>query len=214
MRKEIVDYTRTQKIPKATQAQATAALVYSTPPREIDIQLAGRKEEVDLLDKGSEIVVVRKDVWEELGFKVNPAIEMTMQTANEGKGLILECAENLEIEAKRLKTRAHSFVVPQAPYKPLLGQPWQKSVKLAREEYPDGRVDATIHNPLGLEIPRRIPTTARAGGGSSFVMNVEAVMKEPNTTMTTLTSVNPEFTDPPLPLSGFLIRSVDYYDHG
>lgn len=137
MREEIVDYTCTQKIPKPTQAQDTAVLTYSTPLREIDIQLAGKKEEVDLLDGGSEIVVAWKDIW---GFKVDPVIKTMMKTVNGGKEQMLGCTENPEIEVDGL---VHVFVVPQAPSKL---QPWQTSVHLSKAEDHNGNNTITVHD--------------------------------------------------------------------
>lgn len=200
LRKEIVDYTRTQRVPKPTQAQTTAALAYSTPLQEIDVRLAG-KEEVGLLDEGSEIVVVRKDVWEELGFKVNPEVEMVMQTANGGKEPMLGCAENLEIEVGGLKTRAHAFVVPQAPFRLLLGRPWQMSVRLAKEEDHEGNVTVTVHDPRGIETPRRVQTRPRKGG-SFNVMTVEEAKCLPE---------EPDL-DPESSLANFLLRSTHHFD--
>lgn len=221
LRKDLIEYTRTQRTPKDKSQPSSASLLaktlqldYSAPLREITVTLAGKKEEVGLLDEGSEIVVVRKDVWEELGFEVNSGIEMTMQTASGGREPMLGRAENLEIEVdglKTLKTQAHAFIVPQAPFRLLLGRPWQTSVRLSKEEDHDGNVTVTVHDPKGIETPRRVQTKPRKGG--SFVAKVVNLRKEePNTT--TLTSANPDFTDPPLPLSEFPLRSTDYYDHG
>lgn len=127
LRKELVDYTHTQKIPKTTRTQTTAALTkplspnYSTPLCKITVTLAGKGTEVGLLDEGSEIVVVRKHLWEEIGFEVNPAVRMVMQTTNGGKEEMSGCAELLEVTVDGLQTWTHAFVVPQALYQLLLG---------------------------------------------------------------------------------------------
>ncbi|KAJ3991112.1 hypothetical protein F5050DRAFT_1581968, partial [Lentinula boryana] len=154
LRKEWVEHTRTQRVAKKDIPSPSTSFLteclkldYSTPLREILVTVAGKKVEVGLLDEGSEIVVVRKDLWEEIGFEVNPTIKILMQTANGGKEAMEGCAEFLELVVEGLQTWAHAFVVPRAPYKLLLGRPWQKSVKLAKEEHPDGRVEVTIHDP-------------------------------------------------------------------
>ena len=57
------------------------------------------------------------------------------------------CVEMLEIDIAGIKTWAHAYVVPDAPYQLLLGQPWQRLVKLSKEETND-TVLVTIHDPL------------------------------------------------------------------
>jgi hypothetical protein len=53
---------------------------------------------------------------------------MRMQMANGGSQEIAGCVEMLEIEVEGIKTWAHAYVVPDTPYRLLLGQPWQQLV--------------------------------------------------------------------------------------
>jgi len=64
-----------------------------------------------LLDEGSEIVIVREDLYDELGLEVNRKRRMMMQTMNGGKEELQRCVEYLELEVGGVKTYAHVFVV-------------------------------------------------------------------------------------------------------
>jgi len=96
-------------------------LEYSVPLREIQVQVA-RKDEDALLDEGSEIVVVRKDLWEELSMgPMNKKWMMMIETANGAKEAMERCTEFLEIKVDGIKTWAHAYVTPHAPFRLLLG---------------------------------------------------------------------------------------------
>lgn len=80
-----------------------------------------------------------------------------MQAANGGKEAMEGCAGFLELEIDVLKTWAHAYVVPQAPYQILLGQPWQQSVMLEKRENGEG-VQVVIHDPLDRQNKRVVVT--------------------------------------------------------
>ncbi|KAF8802583.1 hypothetical protein BYT27DRAFT_7060660, partial [Phlegmacium glaucopus] len=119
----------------------------------------GRREEVGLLDEGSEIVVMRRDLCEELGAVVNKNRRMTMQVANNVKEGLEGCVEFLEIDVGGVKTYAHAFVVTSAPYRLLLGRPWQKGVRLGKIEKENGEVDVVVTDPVDKE--RRVVILTR-----------------------------------------------------
>ena len=138
LRQEMVDQTHTQNKVLAVRAALVTLLEmpveFATPLREVEVVVMGRCRELGLLDEGSEIVIVREDLYKELGLKVNKKRRMTMQIANGGKEEIQGCMEYLELEVRGVKTYAHVFVVQSAPYRLLLGRPWQKGVKLEKIE--------------------------------------------------------------------------------
>src|SRR5258705_5331506 len=134
-------------------------LDYCTPLREVEVRLAGEVVDMGLLDDGSEIVVIRKDLWEKVGHGANAEKKMLMQAANGSTQMMDGCAEFLELEIGGMKTWAHAYVVPFAPFKLLLGRPWQRSVLLQKSEYDDGRVTITIHNPKDRREARVVETT-------------------------------------------------------
>lgn len=123
LRKETVEHCRTHRVPASTTAISTNASVSlppaqverATPLREIRVTLNGIHSELGLLDEGSEIVVIREDVWKKTMAPINPDARMRMQTANGGSQEMAGCVEMLEIEVEGIKTWAHAYVVPNAP---------------------------------------------------------------------------------------------------
>jgi len=163
----MVDQTRTQnKVPTVGAALVTVPkmpLEFTTPLREIEVVVMGRCREWGLLDKGSEVVIVREDLCNEMGLVVNRERKMTMQTANRGKEGMLGCVEYLELEVEGVRTYAHAFMVQLAPYWLLLERPWQKGVKLGKIERVDGSVEVEISDPKEEMRWVVVPTRERMG---------------------------------------------------
>ena len=81
------------QVPTAMSLEIQGVSVeFCTPLQEIKVLVSGKVVVAGVLDEGSEIVVVRKDLWEELGFKVNRARLMLMQLANGVKEVMEGCA--------------------------------------------------------------------------------------------------------------------------
>ncbi|KAG1843079.1 ribonuclease H-like domain-containing protein [Suillus tomentosus] len=85
---------------------------------------------------------------------------MRMQTANGGAQEMGGCVEMLEIDVEGIKTWAHAYVVPNAPYRLLLGRPWQRLVCLSKNETRD-EVSITISDPLDSTNTHTCKTSAR-----------------------------------------------------
>ncbi|KAG2743038.1 hypothetical protein P692DRAFT_201724217, partial [Suillus brevipes Sb2] len=137
--------------------------------REIRITLNGMHSELGLLDEGSEIVVIREDVWKKTNAPINPDVHMRMQTANGGSQELAGCLEMLEIDVEGIKTWAHAYVVPDAPYRLLLGQPWQHLVRLSKTEDING-VHITVHDPTDFSKVRTVATTPRPWSHPSLAL--------------------------------------------
>jgi hypothetical protein len=133
---------------------------HATPLRELRVTLNGVYSELGLLDEGSEIVVIREDAWRKTNAPRNEQIHMRMQTANGGSQEMGGCVEMLEIDIEGIKTWAHAYVVPDAPYRLLLGRPWQRLVRLSKTETLDD-VHVTVHDPLDSNNIRTCRTLPR-----------------------------------------------------
>ncbi|KAG2069209.1 hypothetical protein BDR04DRAFT_992891, partial [Suillus decipiens] len=114
--------------------------------RELCVTLNGVHSELGLLDEGSEIVIIREDIWRKTNVPWNQQICMRMQTANGGAKDMGGCIEMLEIDVEGIKTWAHAYIVLDAPYRLLLGRPWQKLVHLSKSEDTE-HVYVTIRDP-------------------------------------------------------------------
>ena len=129
IQKEAVDYARTQHIPSFTATNELSVcpplIEYSTPLRELKVTINGVHKEIALLDDGSEIIVICEDIWKVSQVVINSNIKLCMQTENGGIQHMPGCLKMLEIDIDGLKMWAHAFVIPDAPYRLLLGQPWQ-----------------------------------------------------------------------------------------
>lgn len=171
LRKDFTEYTRVVRIPAdearasyaaqgpvAAAAVASPAVDYVTPLREIDVQFANGQVEGALLDQGSEIAVMRQDLWAELGLPLNKEREMRMQCANGSWERIPGCAEGVELYVDGLRTTVNAFVVPDAPYRLLLGRPWQSSVRMSMLEPKKGKVWVRVHDPMGGTEARWVAT--------------------------------------------------------
>jgi len=183
LQREVVNNAHTQHVPNpAAQMKSGAAtmlfaetacnnipLEYSIPLQEIRVQVAG-KDEDPLLDEGSEIVVVRKDLWEELSMGlINKKWMMMMEMVNRAKEAMEGCAEFLEIKVDGMKTWAHAYIAPHALFRLLLGRPLQKSVLLRKMEDESG-VYMKVHDLKNRENVRVIRTKERRPAGRSVMM--------------------------------------------
>ena len=104
-------------------------------------------KESALLDEGSEIVVIWEDAWRWTNTPISNHVNMMMQMANGSSQPMQECVEMLKININSIKTWAHAYVVPDAPYQLLLGCPWQQLVQLEKHKTNDD-VYVTVHDLL------------------------------------------------------------------
>lgn len=162
-----MDQTCTQNKPPAVGAVLVTLLErpveFAISFREIKVVVMGQRHELGLLDEGSEIVIVQKDLCDELGLKVNRKQRLTMQTANGEKEEIQDCVEYLELKVGEVKIYAHAFVVQSAPYWLLLERSWQKGVKLEKIEQENGSMEVEILDPGEGRKQVVVPTRERIG---------------------------------------------------
>ena len=111
----------------------------------VTVTLNGIHEDFGLLDDGSEIVVICKDIWKASQAKINSQVRTCMQTANGSIQEMPGCIKMLEINVEGIKSWAHAFVIPDTPYCILLSHLWQHHVCLKKDEDNDD-VYITIHN--------------------------------------------------------------------
>lgn len=185
LRRDVVKHNKTHCIPTAAinpptaavSANTTVSVDYATPLRELEVLVNGVKFKKGLLDEGSEIVVIQKDFLEELGADVNRMLGIVMEMANGSSELVKGCVKMLEISIGNIKLWAHAYVVPHAPYKLLLGRPWQQHIRLGKVEHNNGEVAVTLWDQSDHTVQGTFQTTERVSQKSKglFSLTVAAV---------------------------------------
>jgi|SRR5882757_527179 len=94
---------------------------HATPLHELKVTLNGIHAEMELLDEGSELVIIHEDVWKKTQAPISKDIRMCMQTANSSSQDMSGCLKMLEIDVDGIKTQAHAYVIADTPYRLLLG---------------------------------------------------------------------------------------------
>ncbi|KAG1819623.1 uncharacterized protein BJ212DRAFT_1267955 [Suillus subaureus] len=152
----------------------TPQVEHATPLRELQVSLNGTHSELALLDEGSEIVVIQEDVWKKMNAPINCNIHMCMQTANGSSQEMAGCLEMLEIEVEGIKSWAHVYVIPEAPYCLLLGCPWQKLIHLSKYKDVDN-VYITIQDPLDSSNIHTVATSPHPWPHPSLALTAAAI---------------------------------------
>ena len=119
---------------------------FSLPLQEIDVLVNNCRTEAGVLDQGSQIVVMRKDLANEVGARINTQRTLRMEGANSSTSRTLGCAEDLEMQIGDVSFTVHAHVVRAAPFRLLLGRPFHHLLLCRLEDHPD-RVDVSIRDP-------------------------------------------------------------------
>ncbi|KAJ3766524.1 hypothetical protein FB446DRAFT_604055, partial [Lentinula raphanica] len=113
--------------------------------RLVRVVLNGKVSVDALLDEGAECSSIRESVWGQLGMPMNEMKKAHMAGFGGEVVSALGCLEYLEIAVDGYRTWGHVFVVRNTPYDMILGWPWQRSLRLSKEEDLAG-VRITIHD--------------------------------------------------------------------
>jgi len=116
-----------------------------------------------ILDTGSQIVVIRHDIVQSLGFPINSQRLIKMEGANGTTNWTVGCAENLPLQVGDVTIKVHPHVVEHASFGLLLGRPFQKSALLRFEDLPSGGVEVSVCDPTNLECRVFVPTRPHTG---------------------------------------------------
>jgi hypothetical protein len=118
--------------------------VYSLPLLELDTLVGDRVMVAGVLDPGSQIVVIRRDLAEEVNARINPNHLVEMEGANGATNWTLGCAENLTMQVGNVPFKIHAHVVEDAPFQLLLGRPFGRAVSSAIEDLPNGETEVSV----------------------------------------------------------------------
>jgi len=133
---------------------------YSLPLQEIDIALGNGSAEPGLLDPGSQIVVTRKDLAQELNACINAGLWIEMEGANSSTNWTLGCAKNLPMHIGGVTFKVHVHVIEHTPFRLLLGRPFQHQVLCMLNLLPNGSLEVFICDPSDISQCILIPSQA------------------------------------------------------
>jgi len=132
---------------------------YSLPLQEIDISFGNGISEPGLLDLGSQIVIIRQDLAQEINTRISPRLRIEMEGANGYTNWTLGCAKFLPMQVGGVPFKLHVHVVEHAPFHLLLGRPFSRQLLCHIEDLPDGKVKVSVHDPH--DISRRVYVPSR-----------------------------------------------------
>jgi hypothetical protein len=157
-----IEEVSTLAIPFSVMEVATQRVPeYSLPLREVDVMINHTILEAGVLDQGSQIVLIRKDLAQEAGVHINTRHQIDMEGANGTVTKTLGCAENLVMQVGDIEFEIHAHVIDHAPFRLLLGRPFHHLLLCRLEDHPDGRVDVSIRDPANPARAIHISSRAR-----------------------------------------------------
>jgi hypothetical protein len=105
-----------------------------------------------VLDAGSQIVVIRRDLAQAVGAHTNTSRVVELERANDVASRTVGCAEYLPLrlqpEVGDVELKVHAHVVADAPFQLLLGQPFQRDALCRLEDLTSGDVEVSLLDPL------------------------------------------------------------------
>jgi hypothetical protein len=147
--------------PLTLDLTASQAADYTLPLREVDVVINSKAVHASVLDQGLQIIAIRADLAREVGATINTKNRLEMEGTNSSTSWTIGCAENLSMSIGSIKFQVHTYVVENAPFRLLLGQPFHNLLLSHLEDNADGSVSLSIHDPADQSRIIQVPTKAR-----------------------------------------------------
>ena len=139
--KALAEMIRVRNVPSTnvvSQSHHTSGCQHRTSLLEVPITL-GNTTYTAVVDSGSEVNVIRKDVWKnDVKVPMDPNASMTLCDANGGNSRLLGMIPDLEMKIGGLSTTGDFWVSSEIPPDILLGRPWQQQNMVSIDERLDG----------------------------------------------------------------------------
>ena len=142
---------------------------FCLPLQEIDVVINTSLKVPAILDTGSQIMVIRQDIAQVLGAKINHQRLIEMEGVNSTTNWTVGCAENLILQIGDISLKAHTHVVEDASFGLLLGRPFQQAALFRFEDLPSGGVEVSVRDPAN--IARRVYLSTRPRIGRAPAVN-------------------------------------------
>ena len=126
----------------------------------LDLTLDDKVQVEAILDEGSQIVGLRKDIWEKLGVPVRSDHKMNMISANASSNQTIGLIHDLKVTIGAYNFYLQVQVVENASYEMLLGRPFLTLTEANTQHYANGDSHITLQDPNSKAIIT-LPTRAR-----------------------------------------------------
>ncbi|KIM47247.1 hypothetical protein M413DRAFT_63547 [Hebeloma cylindrosporum] len=136
---------------------------HSVELRVLDLILNDRVQVEAILDEGSQIVGLRKDIWEKLGLPVRSDHKMNMVSANASTNQTIGLIHDLKVTIGAYNFYLQVQVVENASYEMLLGRPFLTLTEANTQHWANGDSHITLQDPNSKAIIT-LPTKARGNG--------------------------------------------------
>jgi hypothetical protein len=134
----------------------------SVPLREVLVLVNGSLWERALLDEGSTICVIRKDLWQDLGAHANPSHSMRMEGANSDVQTTLGEVQDVALTFGSITVYIQFQIVMKAPFRLLLGRPFFSLTKSSYDNIENHGSILTVRDPNDPSKVLAIPTMERS----------------------------------------------------
>ncbi|KAJ6592940.1 hypothetical protein B0H19DRAFT_917727 [Mycena capillaripes] len=116
-----------------------------------------------ILDQGSEVITMNRDVWLKLGVGLDPQKVLNMQSANSQSNPTVGVIQDLKFNIHGIELPLQVHVVQGAPFDLLIGRPFFRFTSCLTTDNPDGSQEITITCPnTGKRVT--IPTRKKSNG--------------------------------------------------
>jgi hypothetical protein len=143
----------------------SAAAAHSLPLRVLHLSFGPGIEAECILDGGSQVIVMRRDVWQQLNIPFSPAKALTMESANAESNTTLGLVENVPVQIGPVTVLLQIQIVDRAPFEVLLGRPFFDVTNCTEFSTSGGHHEVQIKDPktnepfvfATLPLPRKNP---------------------------------------------------------
>jgi len=119
---------------------------FCLPLQEVDIIVNNSIHIPAILDTGLQITVIRQDIVQLLGAKINYQRLIEMEGANGATNWTIGCTENLTLQVGDTAFKVHAHVIETALFGLLLGCPFQQTALCCFEDLPTSKVEVSVHD--------------------------------------------------------------------
>jgi hypothetical protein len=189
VRRRIKDHTTTKKVAATSSEQICANETNETfisginddiqdlvvakdaaPLRSIEGVLDGKIKVDILLDSGSSIVAIRKNIWEQLGTPIRSDLVMNMESSHSTIETTVGVLKNFPVTIGPCTFYLQVQVSENLPCDVMMGRPFFMLTRAVTMDHPDGSQDLVLHDPnTGEEIT--LPTHQRSRKKKSGVQD-------------------------------------------